>query len=160
MTDGSWPASVPVRTAVQVIRAAKRFADALRAEWIVVFVDRGPLPNVRAGGARLAETLRLAEQLGAETVTLTGERISEEILTHARTRNVSKIVLGKSADPRWKRIVTSSIVDALVRGSRGIDVYITTGEEAARFPSLPHVAPRAGNGPPMDEWGCTSSFAP
>jgi two-component system sensor histidine kinase KdpD len=130
----------PSPHAVQVVRAAKRFADALRAEWIVVFVDtRATARMSEQGRARLAETLRLAEQLGAETVTLTGERITEEILTHARTRNVSKIVLGKSADPRWKRILTYSIVDAVVRGSGGIDVYITTGEEAVR---VPFVAPR------------------
>ena len=53
--------------------------------------------------ARLAETLRLAEQLGAETVTLSGSRVSEEILAHARRRNVSKIVVGKPEQGRWRR---------------------------------------------------------
>jgi two-component system sensor histidine kinase KdpD len=145
--DTTWPVTErimacisPSPHAIQVVRAAKRFADALRAEWIVLFVDtRATTRMSEEGRARLAETLRLAEQLGAETVTLTGDRIPEEILTHARTRNVSKIVLGKSTHPRWKRILTGSIVDALVRGSGEIDVYITTGEEASH---VPFVAPR------------------
>jgi two-component system, OmpR family, sensor histidine kinase KdpD len=130
----------PSPHAVQVVRAAKRFADALRAEWIVLFVDTRATTRMPEGErARLAETLRLAEQLGAETVTLVGDRISEEILTHARTRYVSKIVVGKPTRPLWRRVLFGSIVDTVVQGSGEIDVYITTGEEAAH---LPFVAPR------------------
>ena len=57
------------------------------------------LPSVRlpeAARERVVQILRLAEQLGAETVTLSGQQVSEEILTYARTRNVSKL---SSANP-------------------------------------------------------------
>ncbi len=72
---------------------------------------------------RVVQALRLAEQLGAVTVSLSGQRMSEEILALARARNVSKIVVGKPSRPLWKRIAIGSIVDVLVQGSGEIDIY-------------------------------------
>ena len=63
-----------------------------------------------AAREQVIHTLRLAEQLGAETVTLSGQSVSEEILTYARTRNVSKIVVGKPLRPRWREIVFGSVI--------------------------------------------------
>jgi two-component system sensor histidine kinase KdpD len=74
------------------------------------------------------ETLRLAERLGAETAVLTGQRPAEEILRYARRRNVSKIVVGKPAHPRWKDFFFGSVRDELERGSGEIDVYVISGE--------------------------------
>jgi two-component system sensor histidine kinase KdpD len=85
---------------------------------------------------RVVHTLRLAEQLGAETVTLSGQNVSEELLTYARTRNVSKMVVGKPLRPRWKEIVFGSVVDELARNTDDIDVYVISGEhDAPRLPS-------------------------
>lgn len=126
-------------SSIRLVRAAKRMADSLRAEWIVAYVETPAHARLsEADRAQVAETLRLAERLGAETVTLSGQRISEEILAHARARNVSKIIVGKPAGPLWKRILVGSIVDNLVRGSGEIDVYVISGEEA---PDLPFATP-------------------
>ena len=75
--QGTWPVTERLLVSVspspdspRVLRAAKRMATALRAEWIAAYVDTArPVPLPDADRARLAETLRLAEQLGAETVT-------------------------------------------------------------------------------------------
>ncbi len=126
-------------SSARLVRAAKRMADSLRAEWIVAYVETPAHARLsEEDRAQVAETLRLAERLGAETVTLSGQRISEEVLAHARARNVSKIIVGKPAGPLWKRILPGSIVDNLVRGSGDIDVYVISGEDA---PHLPFVAP-------------------
>ena len=133
VTVGASPSSA------RLVRAAKRMADSLRAEWIVAYVETPAHTRLsEEDRAQVAETLRLAERLGAETVTLSGQRVSEEILAHARSRNVSKIIVGKPAGPLWRRIVIGSIVDNLVRGSGDIDVYVISGEEA---PHLPFVVP-------------------
>jgi two-component system sensor histidine kinase KdpD len=118
-----------------IVRAAKRMATGLRAEWIVAYVEtpahiRLPEPD----RIRLTDTLRLAEQLGAETVTLSGQRIGEEILRYARARNVSKIIVGRPIRPLLKRIVYGSIVDALVRDSGDIDIYVISREGASPLP--------------------------
>ena len=53
---------------------------------------------------RAVYNLRLAEQLGAETITLRGRRIAEEIVNFARQRQITRIVAGKPAGSRWKTI--------------------------------------------------------
>lgn len=132
---------------VRVVRAAKRFADTLRAEWIVAYVETPAHARLGdADRARVADTLRLAEQLGAETVTLSGSCVSDELLRYARERNVSKIVVGKPEGDRWQRLLSGSIADDLIRQGRETDVYVISGEEA---PGIPYVAPRR---PPGIHW--------
>src|SRR5499426_252759 len=122
----------------RLVRATRRMAARLRAEWLAVYVETPAslrLPD--ADRDRVVQTLRLAEQLGAETVTLSGYHISEELLTYARTRNVSKIVVGKPRRPRWKEIVFGSVVDELARNTDDIDVYVIGGEhDDSRPPAL------------------------
>lgn len=129
----SWPAGERLLVCVgpsplsrRLVRATRRMATALRAEWLAVHVEKSPLPLAQR--EQVAQTLRLAEQLGAEVVTLNGHNISEEIVTYARSRNVSKIVVGKPARPQWHELLFGSIVDDLVRHSGEIDVYVITGE--------------------------------
>ena len=133
-------------TAARVVRAAARMANRLGAEWIVASVDRpGNLKLSDVDRERLGQTLRLAEQLGAQTVTLTGLKVSEEILSFARRRNVTKIVVGKPANAWWRYRLFGSVVDDLVRLSDEIDVYVIRGsredEGAARFPRVKRKSP-------------------
>ena len=72
-----------------------------------------------------------------ETVTLSGPTMSEAILAYARDRNVSKIVVGKPTRSRWRRMLLGSIVDALVRGSGDIDVYVISGEREGGTAAVP-----------------------
>src|SRR5215813_6908716 len=119
----------PSPLSARLVRATRRMAARLRAEWLAVYVETPAslrLPDVDRD--RVVHTLRLAEQLGAETVTLSGENVSEELLTYARARNVSKIVVGKPRRPRWKEIVFGSVVDELARNTDDIDVYVISGE--------------------------------
>ena len=95
----------------------------------------------------MVQTLRLAEQRGAETVTLSGPTMSEEILAYARARNVSKVVVGKPGRSLWRRIVLGSIVDALVRESGEIDIYVVSGEREAEPVKPAWVRPRPPDWP-------------
>ena len=132
----------------RVVRATKRFADALRAPWVVVSVETpGSARFSDEDRVRLTQTLQLAEQLGAEPVSLSGERVADEILAYARRQNISKIVAGKPLRSIWRRRLSGSIVDALVEGSGDIDVYITTGEEAPHLPFVAAPRPRAQDWP-------------
>jgi two-component system sensor histidine kinase KdpD len=128
----------PSPLSARLVRATRRMAARLRAEWLAVYVETPAslrLPD--ADRDRVVQTLRLAEQLGAETVTLSGQNVSEELLNYARTRNVSKIVVGKPRRPRWKEIVFGSVVDELARNTDDIDVYVINGEhDGSRPPSL------------------------
>jgi two-component system sensor histidine kinase KdpD len=126
----------PSPLAARVVRAARRMAAGLRAEWVVVNVEtpgyaRLPQPD----RDRVVQTLRLAEQLGAETATLTGHDVPTEVLAYARRRNVTRIVLGKPARPRWREVLFGSVVNELVRRSGDIDVYVITGEREGPQPA-------------------------
>ena len=66
---------------------------------------RTDLPPGRAAGGR-------------DRCTLSGLNVSEEILAFARTRNVTKIVVGKPARPWWRYRFFGSVVDDLVRKQR------------------------------------------
>jgi two-component system, OmpR family, sensor histidine kinase KdpD len=138
----TWPVAERVLVCVspspqagQLVRAGRRLASNLGAEWIVVYVETPASARLpQADRDRVVQTLRLAEQLGAETATLSGPTMSEEILAYARARNVSKIVIGKPARTLWKRILLGSIVDALVRGSGEIDINVVSEEKEAEPP--------------------------
>jgi two-component system sensor histidine kinase KdpD len=132
----TWPVAERLLVAVssspgapRLVRAARRLAERLRAEWVVVYVETpAELRLPKEQRDRVWQTLRLAERLGAETVTLSGERPAEEILQYARRRNVSKIVVGKPDHPRWKDVLFGSVRDELERASGDIDVYVIAGE--------------------------------
>jgi two-component system sensor histidine kinase KdpD len=131
---------------IRLIHAARRLAAGLRAEWIAVHVEAPS--QVRPSESdlkRLADHMRLAESLGAESVTLSGQRMSEEILTYARTRNVTRIIIGKPTHARWKDKLFGSPLDEIVRGSGDIDVYVISGAVTTPHLHLPlKRAPRTG----------------
>ncbi|MEZ4300491.1 MAG: sensor histidine kinase KdpD [Polyangiaceae bacterium] len=132
-----------------LLRVGRRMATSLRARFYAVHVDTPAMLRARdRDRERLAENLRLAEQLGAEVVTLAGESPAREILRFAQENNVTKIVAGK---PRtWTPLarLRGGFVDRLIAGSRDIDVLVTAGEDeeerAARSGSEPSPAQASG----------------
>ena len=126
-------------TAVRVLRSAARMAASLESDWIVVHVEKpGELGQAKRDDSRLAQTLHLAETLGAEVVSLFGNSISGEILTYARARRVTRIVIGKPGGRWWRYRLLGSVIDDLVRESRDIDIYVIRGteEQEARSDNL------------------------
>ena len=119
----------PSPSAERVVRAGRRLARRLRAEWVALFVEQprhAGLP--RSDREYAASALRLAERLGAEAVTLSAHDAVEEILSFARLRNISRIVVGKPARYWWLReLFGGSFVDRLARRSGEIDVFIVHG---------------------------------
>jgi len=133
----TWPAGErllvcvsPSPLSARLVRAARRMAAGLRADWLVVYVETpSHLHFPEADRERVVQTLRLAEQLGAEVVTLSGHDVAEEILTYARRRNVTKIIAGKPTHPRWRDVLFGSLLDELVRRSGDMDVYVISGDQ-------------------------------
>jgi two-component system sensor histidine kinase KdpD len=73
-------------------------AAAFGAEWLAVAVEtQGAGPRHEATRQQIAQHLRMAEQLGAETHILIGDNVAQTIADYARSRNVTKIVVGKTA---------------------------------------------------------------
>ena len=120
----------PGPDAANTVRAAKRTADGLDAELIALYVEterHSLLSDLEE--TRLAEALRLAEQLGAEVVRVPGRSVVEEILAFARTRNATRVVVGKSRRSRWFELRHGSVVDALVRSGSGLAVEVAPSSD-------------------------------
>lgn len=123
--------------AERLVRAARRMAAGLRAEWVVAYVETPAELRLPEGEReRVVQTLRLAEQLGAETTTLSGTNAADELLAYARERNISKIVIGKPERPRWKDLVFGAVADDLLRRSGLIDIYVLSGDFGDTEPPL------------------------
>jgi two-component system, OmpR family, sensor histidine kinase KdpD len=134
----------PSPSSARIIRTAKRMASAFAAQWMAVAVNTARAgPNAAKAHELTARNLHLAEELGAEAHTLIGDNVAETVLDYARSRNVTKIIAGKTAQPRLKRLFRRTVVDELLEHSGDIDVYVITGEEGDRPLRAPAVlAPR------------------
>lgn len=152
---GTWPVAERILVGVgpapqsrRIVRAARRMADRLGAEWIALFVETPEYARwPEADRSRVWETMRLAEQLGARTATVAGADASAELLEYARVHNVSKFVIGKPSHPRWRDRVFGSKLERIVRESGDVDVYVITGEEETEAPRRARAAPAARGRP-------------
>ncbi len=117
---GIWPAQERILVCINeapgaktLVRAGKRMADRAKLPWIVATVltpkhEAMPAPT-RAG---VQDALRLAETLGAEAVTLrVAGDAAGELLRYARSRNVTRLVVGR---PRWRGALRQRLM-ALIR---------------------------------------------
>jgi two-component system sensor histidine kinase KdpD len=118
----------PDHQAEQLVRAGKRVADALDADWAVVYVETPDLLRLsEAERNRRIDLLRLAESLGAETVTLDGPAAADAIAEYAATRKATRVLVGTPKRRGWRGWIRPSTTAALVRRARGFDV-ITIAE--------------------------------
>ena len=120
----------PSANSAKLVHTTHRIATDRKVPWIALYVESPRmlmLPEKERFQA--LETLRLAEQLGAEVVTLSGPNIADEILDFASKRKVTQIIVGKpQRRSLWKSSFWPSPVDHLIRMSGEIDVYVITGE--------------------------------
>jgi two-component system sensor histidine kinase KdpD len=145
----------PSPLSARLIRSAKRLATGLKAPWIAAYIETpASLRIADQDRRRVDSNLRLAEQLGAQAITVQGQNIADEVIAYARAHNVTKIVIGKPERPRWRDVLFGSVVDDLVRRSGEIDIYVIRGEAEEAEP--PTAAP--GPATPTDWKGYAAAF--
>jgi two-component system, OmpR family, sensor histidine kinase KdpD len=118
--------------AAGLVRSTKRLADRVHAPWTAISIEtRRSLQLTDEQRDRLADTLRLAEALGAEALTIPAveRRIADDILKFAQANNVTQIIIGKSTRSRWFEILRGSVVHDLVRRAGNISVNVIPGDE-------------------------------
>jgi two-component system sensor histidine kinase KdpD len=128
--SGPWPAGERILVCVsehpssaELVRRARRIADNVKAAWTAIYIESPrhmTLSEIEKD--RVADTMRLAQRLGAESVTLPGRDIAQSILDYARKNNVTQIVVGKSERARWFEILRGSVVRDLMRESGDISI--------------------------------------
>lgn len=136
---GPWAASERILVSVSedpraagLVRYTKRLADRLHAPFTAISIEtRRSLQLSDEERDRLADTLRLAESLGGEALTIpaVGRRIADDIINFAQGNNVTQIVIGKSTRSRWFEMTRGSVVHDLVRRAGNISVHVIPGED-------------------------------
>lgn len=120
----------------KLVRSAARLASELKADWLAVYVETPALQRLSKGDRQyILDHLKLAEELGAETVTLAGSDLITTLVAYAQSRNANKFVVGHPTDGRWYRLRRSRFIDALFRFSRDIDVYVVSSGKLPRIKS-------------------------
>ncbi len=142
--QGPWAAGERILVCVSedpraagLVRYAKRLADRLHGPWVALYVEgRRSVQLSEEERDRVADTLRLAESLRGESVTLpaSDRRIADDVIGYAQSNNATQIVIGKSARTRWFEIIHGSVVHDLVRRSGNISVHVIAGDTIAGQP--------------------------
>lgn len=113
----------------RLVRTGQRLARDLNAEWVVVYVktpDR--LSFSRPHHERLSANLRVAEELGARIVEISGRTVPEAVINYALNNNISQIIVGKPLRSRLWDLFAGSVVDEIIRQSGSIDVYVISDQ--------------------------------
>src|SRR5450755_2593376 len=116
-------ATGPDAQSEQLVRTGKRLADALDAHWTVVYVETPRLLRLaQVERNRRIDLLRLAESLGAETVTLAGPSPAATLVEYAQTRRATRVIVGAPKRRGWRAWLRASTATELVHAARGFDV--------------------------------------
>jgi two-component system sensor histidine kinase KdpD len=142
--QGPWPAGERILVCISedpraagLVRYAKRLADRLHGPWLALYVEgRRSAQLTEEERDRVADTLRLAEALRGEAVTLPGSDhgIADDVIGYAQANNVTQIIIGKSTRSRWFEILHGSVVHDLVRRSGNISVHVIAGDQISGRP--------------------------
>lgn len=142
--SGPWPAGDRLLVCVSedpraagLVRYTKRLADRLHAPWTALYVEtKRSLQLTEEERDRVADTLRLAQALGGEQVTIPGGdgRIADDVIAFAQANNITQVIVGKSTRSRWFELLNGSVVRDLLRACGNISVHVIAGEEVAGDP--------------------------
>jgi two-component system, OmpR family, sensor histidine kinase KdpD len=117
----------------QLLRRASRIAGQLNADWYAVHVET-PSESVKNIGThdfvQLLNNINLASDLGAETVWLKSDDVVKAMIDFARDKGVSKVIVGRTHQPRWRRWIKGDVTARLVADAHDLDVEIVATEHA------------------------------
>lgn len=120
----------------KLIRITHRMAEDLDAEWYAVSVDSPQqVEMTETARTQLDKNIKLAEELGAKIVYLTGNVIADEIIRFAKQKNITLIIAGLSHRTRFEEFFKGSVLNELVKKSGSINVLIVGNEKPGITPS-------------------------
>ena len=142
---GPWAAGDRVLVCVDhrggdaLVRYGRRLAERLRVPWAVIHLETArdtALPDQARD--RLASTLRLAQELGADAITLPGSAVVADLLAYAREQNFTQIVIGNTRQrPWWRR----SLATRMMAAGHDIPVHVIGTDAGNVRPALWRLPP-------------------
>jgi len=137
---GPWPTRERILVCIdermdsgRLVRVAKRAADRRGAAWVAVTVETTrTLSLPESDKDRVAEAMRLAVQLGGETVALQGEDVTAAILAYATERNATQIVVGRPRRLGLLDRFTATVTDRLVERGGGFNILVVGSDDEGK----------------------------
>src|SRR5208282_2654176 len=83
---------------------------------------------------RLEEYERMARDLGAQVVSLTGRNVSDVLIRFAQQENISHVVFGQSARSRWDILLRGSVLNRFLSEVRDVTVQVVPMQKPQRQP--------------------------
>jgi len=118
----------------KLLLIAHRMATDLEAEWYAVHVESPQQAQLTTKARnQLYRNIRLAEELGAKVVSLSGNVIADEIIRFAKQKNVTLIIAGLSRRSRLEEFFKGSILTRLVKKSSPINVLAVGGDDTPQL---------------------------
>lgn len=119
----------------KLVRTAARLAAKLGSVWHAVYVETPALHRLPEEQRRaILSALTLAQELGAETATLSDPSEDRAVLRYAREHNLGKIVIGRYSKRRWFN--RSGFADRLAAHAPDLDLMVVAlDEKPANVPS-------------------------
>lgn len=113
-------------TSERLLRITHRMASDMGAQWYAVYVQsaRQQVEISDKARSQLDKNIRLAEELGAKVVSLSGNVIADTIINFAKENNITLIVAGLSHRSRIEEVFKGSVLNELTKKSGQIDVLI------------------------------------
>lgn len=134
----------PSPFSTSLIRRTRAMAGALDAPWSAIAVTTDDTLS-REEQDRLTQNLSLARQLGAEAATVEATTLVEGLLSAARERGATQIVIGKSPRHGWRDLFFRPPALRLLQRSGDIDVVAV--EPGVASSSIPKESKRQKRSP-------------
>lgn len=112
-----------------LLRRGARMAGRLNTDWFVVYVEtpqEAPHRIDAEAQRHLLENFEKARELGAQVVRLQSADPVQTLVDFARTHGVSRIVIGRSQQSRWRQLFGRSVMQRLVAEAVDFDVLIVS----------------------------------
>ncbi len=126
----------PGEGADRIIRSAARIATRLDVPWHALYIETPELQRLSdRQRQRILKSLRLAQEIGAETATLSGSDAVEVVVEYARDHNLSRVIVGRDHVRAW-RPWYRSFADRVGKRAPDLDVIQVARDEGhARMPA-------------------------
>jgi len=119
----------------RLLRVGSRIAGRLASNWYAVYVTR---PDDDKGHGdpeafhRLEEYQRMARDLGAQVVMLTGRNVSDALIQFAQQESISHVVFGQSVRSRWDILLRGSVLNRFLSEVRDVTVQVVPTQKPQR----------------------------
>jgi two-component system sensor histidine kinase KdpD len=110
-----------------LLRRGSRIAGRLSSDWYVVYVETPAESPALIDATRqrhLHTNIELARELGAEVVRLKSHDVVASLLDFARSHGVGHLIVGRSHQPWWKRLLGLDRTGRLIAGAVDMDVHV------------------------------------